>query len=68
MSQEDVRIIFSNIVELAIFSDRFCDVLEEALGSTIGGGEGEDRVGALFLDVVRPYLLSSLSQKLHFAS
>ncbi|KAG6828275.1 hypothetical protein H0H92_008546 [Tricholoma furcatifolium] len=59
MTPEDVRIIFSNIAELAQFSDRFCDCLEEALGSTLDGGEGEDCVGALFLEIIpdleRPY-------------
>ncbi|RDB24970.1 Dynamin-binding protein [Hypsizygus marmoreus] len=59
MTQEDTRIIFSNIAELAIFSDRFCEALEVALGSNIEGGEGEDQVGALFLEIIpdleRPY-------------
>lgn len=53
MTLEDTKIIFSNITELAIFSDMFCDSLEEALGSVVEGGQGDDRVGALFLDIVR---------------
>jgi hypothetical protein len=52
MTLEDSKIIFGNIAELAIFSDMFCDGLEEALGSVLEGGEGEDRVGALFLYIV----------------
>lgn len=52
MTQEDTKIIFSNIAELAVFSDLFCEGLEEALGSIVEGGEGEDYVGALFLKVV----------------
>lgn len=56
MTREDARIIFSNISELAIFSDTFGDRLEEALGSVLTGGVGEDHVGALFLELVRPYL------------
>lgn len=53
MTQEDTRVIFSNITELAMFSDQFCDRLEEALGAQVEGGEGEDHVGALFLEIVR---------------
>ncbi|KAG5642208.1 hypothetical protein DXG03_003399 [Asterophora parasitica] len=59
MTQEDTRTIFSNIAELAMFSDQFCDGLEEALGAHVEGGEGEDHVGALFLEIVpemeKPY-------------
>lgn len=55
MTPEDARIIFNNIAELAVFSDQFCDALEDALGSLLEGGEGEDRVGALFADIVSPY-------------
>ena len=52
MTPEDVRIIFNNVEELARFSDDFCELLEDALGSLIEGGVGEDRVGALFLEIV----------------
>ncbi|KAK7052828.1 hypothetical protein VNI00_004147 [Paramarasmius palmivorus] len=59
MSAEDARIIFNNIEDLANFSDTFCDRLEEALGSILEGGVGEDRVGELFLQTIpemeRPY-------------
>ncbi|KAF9463539.1 hypothetical protein BDZ94DRAFT_1192610 [Collybia nuda] len=59
MTPEDARIIFNNIAELAIFSDRFCEAIELALGSLLEGGTGEDRVGALFADIIpeleRPY-------------
>ncbi|KAF8058701.1 hypothetical protein FPV67DRAFT_514580 [Lyophyllum atratum] len=59
MTPEDTRIIFSNITELALFADQFSDGLEEALGSTLEGGQGEDHVGALFLEIIpeleKPY-------------
>ncbi|KAG5715564.1 Rho guanine nucleotide exchange factor gef1, partial [Termitomyces sp. T112] len=59
MTFEDVRIIFSNIGDLAQFSDHFCNLIEEALGSTLDGGEGEDRLGALFIAIIpemeKPY-------------
>ncbi|KAF6759990.1 hypothetical protein DFP72DRAFT_988272 [Ephemerocybe angulata] len=59
MTQDDARIIFSNVSELAIFSDLFSDELELALGSVVEGGVGEDRVGELFCriipDLERPY-------------
>ncbi|KAF8885984.1 hypothetical protein BD779DRAFT_1531904 [Infundibulicybe gibba] len=59
MTLEDTKIIFSNIAELALFSDMFCEGLQEALGEVVDGGEGEDRVGALFLQIIpdleRPY-------------
>ncbi|KAF9494134.1 hypothetical protein BDN71DRAFT_1449211 [Pleurotus eryngii] len=48
----DTKVIFSNIAELAFFSDKFCDLLEEALGAEIEGGQGEDRVGDLFCRVI----------------
>ena len=53
MSQDDIRIIFNNIVQIAIFADQFTERLEEALGATLDGGTGEDHVGALFLEMVR---------------
>jgi dynamin-binding protein len=52
MSPEDIKVIFSNISELAVFSDTFCEQIEGALGSIIDGGQGDDRIGALFLEVV----------------
>ncbi|KAJ2918527.1 hypothetical protein MD484_g1862, partial [Candolleomyces efflorescens] len=61
MSQEDAKTIFTNIAELAVFSDGFCDHLELALGSLVDGGVGEDCVGELFLHIIpeleKPYLL-----------
>ncbi|KAJ3992198.1 hypothetical protein F5050DRAFT_1580002 [Lentinula boryana] len=48
MSTEDAKIIFNNIAELALFSDTFCDRLQDALGAIVEGGTGEDCVGALF--------------------
>ena len=61
MSPEDAKIIFGNISDLAIFSDTLSQELERALGSVLEGGEGQDSVGALFLDIAhdleRPYKL-----------
>lgn len=53
MTRDDVRIIFGNINDLALFSDQFVERLEEALGGVLEGGSGEDSVGALFLELVR---------------
>jgi hypothetical protein len=53
MTREDTKIIFSNIAELALFSDMFVERLEQALGSVLDGGVGDDFVGALFLEIVR---------------
>ncbi|KAJ4471540.1 hypothetical protein J3R30DRAFT_1091686 [Lentinula aciculospora] len=59
MSTEDAKIIFNNIAELALFSDTFCDRLQDALGAMVEGGSGEDSVGALFRritpEMARPY-------------
>ncbi|KAF9235247.1 hypothetical protein BU15DRAFT_89614 [Melanogaster broomeanus] len=52
MTRDDVRIIFGNISDLALFSDRFVERLEEALGGVLEGGSGEDTVGALFLEII----------------
>lgn len=52
MTQEDVKVIFGNISEIAVFSDLFCQALEEALGDLLEGGKGDDHVGALFLSIV----------------
>jgi hypothetical protein len=53
MTQEDARIIFGNISDLAEFADDFVTRLEIALGSVVPNGEGEDAVGALFIETVR---------------
>lgn len=53
MTPDDVKLIFGNITEIAIFSDLFCQALEEALGDLLQGGKGDDHVGALFLSIVR---------------
>ena len=59
MSPEDAKIIFGNIAELAILADTVTKQLEKALGAVIEGGQGQDAVGSLFLDIVhdleRPY-------------
>lgn len=54
MTPEDVKIIFSNITEIAVFTDMFTEELEIALGSVVEGGQGTDAVGALFLRIVSP--------------
>ena len=53
MSHDDARIIFINVPELAEFADDFVTRLEIALGNVLSSGEGEDRVGALFIEMVR---------------
>ena len=53
MTRDDARIIFSNLPELAEFADDFVSRLETALGNVLPSGEGEDRVGALFIEMVR---------------
>ncbi|KAF9012608.1 hypothetical protein BDQ17DRAFT_1344255 [Cyathus striatus] len=60
MSQEDVKVIFNNIAELAVFSDALSEHLEESLGALLEGGVGDDRVGALFLCIVSSILRSPL--------
>lgn len=57
MTREDTKIIFGNVAELAVFSDTLSDRLEEALASVLEGGQGEDFVGKLFLEVVRHVFL-----------
>ncbi|KAI5117982.1 hypothetical protein M0805_009199 [Coniferiporia weirii] len=52
MTKEDVRTIFGNITELAMFSDMFSERLQEALGDVLEDGKGEDWVGALFLEII----------------
>lgn len=61
MTKEDVRLIFGNITELALFADMFCDCLEEALGDVLENGMGEDSVGALFLRIVSIFRCSFVS-------
>ncbi|KAM5542829.1 hypothetical protein V8D89_003493 [Ganoderma adspersum] len=50
MKTKDVNIVFSNIEELATFSEDFLHQLESSLGELIEGNNGEDSVGGLFLD------------------
>lgn len=52
MTREDIRIIFNNVADIAAFSDRFTEQIEEALGSILEGGSGEDRIGALFIEMI----------------
>ena len=59
MTREDTRIIFGNISDLAEFADDFVARLEIALGSVVPNGEGEDSVGALFIETVRSPSFSS---------
>ena len=53
MTRDDARTIFSNLPELAEFADDFVSRLEAALGNVLPSGEGEDSVGALFIEMVR---------------
>ena len=59
MSPEDAKIIFGNISDLAILADTITQQLEKALGAVVEGGQGQDAVGSLFLDIVhdleKPY-------------
>ena len=55
MTKEDVKIIFNNVVDLALFSDFFSEGLEEALGFVLEGGVGRDSVGSVFLEMVRAF-------------
>lgn len=59
MSTEDAKIIFNNIAELALFSDMFCDRLQDALGAVVEGGIGEDCVGDLFRRIVSLHMCMS---------
>jgi hypothetical protein len=59
MSREDARIIFGNISNLAELADDFVTRLIIALGSVVPNGEGEDTIGALFIETVRPPSCSS---------
>jgi hypothetical protein len=52
MTIEDTQIIFGNVPELALFADVFSEELEDALGSILEGGTGEDHVGELFLRII----------------
>ena len=53
MTKKDAKIIFNNVADLALFSDLFTERLEDSLGSILEGGIGQDRVGELFLEMVR---------------
>jgi dynamin-binding protein len=50
MTPEDVKTIFNNITELAVFSDALCERLQDAIA--LDGDDDEDRVGTLFLEIV----------------
>ena len=64
MTKEDVKIIFNNVADLALFSDHFAERLEDALGSVLEGGIGQDCVGALFLEMVRVFQACSQTRVL----
>ena len=51
MTVPDAKIIFGNVAEIALFADELSFELEEALGSVLVGGEGDDKVGELFLNL-----------------
>lgn len=62
MTPEDIKIIFSNITEIAMFADMFTEELEVALGAVLDGGHGNDSVGDLFLRIVSlPISIMSLA-------
>ena len=61
MTVPDAKIIFGNVAEIALFADELSFELEEALGSVLVGGEGDDKVGELFLKKVRASFLSFLA-------
>ncbi|OCH92067.1 Dbl homology domain-containing protein [Obba rivulosa] len=52
MTRENVQFVFNNIADLAAFADHFTEEIERALGDIMEGGEGEDRVGRLFLNAI----------------
>jgi hypothetical protein len=52
MSVDDAKVIFANLDELAEFAGRFTEFIQLALGAEIDGGEGPDKVGELFLQMV----------------
>jgi hypothetical protein len=58
MTHNDVRVIFGNIEQLAVFSEGFAEEIETALGAEIPGGGGVDRVGELFVKRVSLICLS----------
>jgi hypothetical protein len=51
MVPEDIKIIFSNVQELALFSESLTDKMEKAMGS----GEDDDHIGALFLSMTTEF-------------
>lgn len=53
MTAEDVRIIFNNVGEIAQFAADLVPQIEEAIGSALKGGTGDDHVGTLFAEMVR---------------
>ncbi|KAJ7072949.1 Dbl homology domain-containing protein [Mycena amicta] len=51
MTQEDIKLIFRNIGELAELSDTFCKTLERCMGSALDKADAtDDRIGELFLE------------------
>ena len=54
MTHEDTRIIFGNIADLTELADDFVTRLETAL-SSVPNGDGENTVGALFVETVDPF-------------
>lgn len=53
MTLEDVRIVFSNIEQLAEFADEFAGKIEKHMGEALNpDSEEKDSIGTLFLEVV----------------
>ncbi|KIJ51253.1 hypothetical protein M422DRAFT_776540 [Sphaerobolus stellatus SS14] len=56
MTKDDARIIFSNIEDIAVFSETFCDKLEEAMQGVLDSdGDGKDTVADVFISLI-PYM------------
>lgn len=72
MTSQDVRVIFSNTEELAVFADAFAERIEASMGDALlSTSEGaslassstapypKDSIGALFLEVVSCLIYSA---------
>ena len=53
MTRDDVRMIFGNITDFAMFSETFFGYLRDAPGDVLEDEKGDDWVEVLFLEMVR---------------
>lgn len=54
MTKEDVKIVFGNIEDLAVFSESFCDKIEVALKGVLDHeGDGQETIADTFISIVR---------------